>query len=377
MSVLARRPPDLGTESRLGGHGDCGGAARGTDDGFAAPLGDTTDCDMTTPLPPSAARLRAAAGVLAAACALAALAPPAHGASIADRRLAAAQIERALESLGRQLEGANGRYQAAAARLERARAAAELNARLLDEARRSQTAAQQRLADLLVHAYKQGNADVAAYVLASGSFGELLSRVDTVGRLGSAEGELIAELRRTRAEIALRGARLRLSIDEARRAQAAAGAARLAIHARLVQRRRVLAAVRGEIARLVRAAERRRALAVRETAAQASPPPAPAPQEPPAAPRGVYYGSGSWYGPGFEGQPTASGEIFDPDALTAANPWLPFGTHVRVTDLANGRSVVVRINDRGPFGGGIIDVTPRSAHAIGLHGRTPVRLDVL
>lgn len=56
----------------------------------------------------------------------------------------------------------------------------------------------------------------------------------------------------------------------------------------------------------------------------------------------------SWYGQAHAGRPTASGELFNPDKLTAASWFYPFGTRLRVTNLANGRSVVVRINDRGP-----------------------------
>ncbi len=85
-----------------------------------------------------------------------------------------------------------------------------------------------------------------------------------------------------------------------------------------------------------------------------------------------------WYGPGFHGKRTASGEIYDMYALTAAHPSLPFGTRVRVTNLKNGRSVVVRINDRGPFGGRyIIDLSYAAAKAIGALSATPVRLEVL
>jgi rare lipoprotein A len=69
-------------------------------------------------------------------------------------------------------------------------------------------------------------------------------------------------------------------------------------------------------------------------------------------------GVASYYGQKFAGRPTASGERFDPDGLTAAHRSLPFGTKVRVTNLANNRSVVVRINDRGPFvRGRIIDLS--------------------
>lgn len=57
----------------------------------------------------------------------------------------------------------------------------------------------------------------------------------------------------------------------------------------------------------------------------------------------------SWYGPGFDGKLTASGEVFDQDDLVAASPFLPFGTEVEITNPNNNKSVVVRINDRGPF----------------------------
>ncbi|MCM2356415.1 MAG: septal ring lytic transglycosylase RlpA family protein [Arenimonas sp.] len=78
-------------------------------------------------------------------------------------------------------------------------------------------------------------------------------------------------------------------------------------------------------------------------------------------------GEASWYGLAFQGRRTASGERFDMHKLTAAHPSLPFGTRVRVTSLRNGRSVVVRINDRGPHTGGrIIDLSHAAARRIGL-----------
>ena len=91
-------------------------------------------------------------------------------------------------------------------------------------------------------------------------------------------------------------------------------------------------------------------------------------------------GAASWYGPQFHGRQTANGEIFDMDALTAAHPSLPFGTQVRVINEANGRSVVVRINDRGPFTGGReIDLSRSAAQQIGLlaSGVGRVTLEVL
>lgn len=91
-------------------------------------------------------------------------------------------------------------------------------------------------------------------------------------------------------------------------------------------------------------------------------------------------GWASWYGPGFDGNYSASGEVFNANDLTAAHPNLPFGTKVRVINMDNGRSVVVRINDRGPYAGGrIIDLSFRAAQVIGMiqSGVAPVRLEVL
>jgi rare lipoprotein A len=80
----------------------------------------------------------------------------------------------------------------------------------------------------------------------------------------------------------------------------------------------------------------------------------------------------------YSGEKTASGERVSPHAMTAAHKTLPFGSKVRVTNLRNGRSAVVRINDRGPFvRGRIIDVTPAAAHALGFSGLAPVKLDVV
>jgi rare lipoprotein A len=88
----------------------------------------------------------------------------------------------------------------------------------------------------------------------------------------------------------------------------------------------------------------------------------------------------SYYGREFFHRRTASGERMDPNDLTAAHRTLPFGTRVRVTNLENGRRVVVRINDRGPFKRGrVLDVTPAAARRLGFAqaGLAHVRLDVL
>ncbi|MFB2967816.1 septal ring lytic transglycosylase RlpA family protein [Aerosakkonema sp. BLCC-F183] len=91
-------------------------------------------------------------------------------------------------------------------------------------------------------------------------------------------------------------------------------------------------------------------------------------------------GLASWYGPGFHGRRSANGEIYNQNALTAAHRTLPFGTQVRVTNLNNGLSVVVRINDRGPYAGRrIIDLSAAAARVLGMMqtGVAPVSLEVL
>ena len=94
----------------------------------------------------------------------------------------------------------------------------------------------------------------------------------------------------------------------------------------------------------------------------------------------VATGRASYYGERFRGRRTASGERFDPDALTAAHRRLPFGTRLRVTNVRNGRSVVVRVNDRGPFHGArVLDLSRAAARRIGMvrSGTARVRIERL
>jgi len=93
----------------------------------------------------------------------------------------------------------------------------------------------------------------------------------------------------------------------------------------------------------------------------------------------TYVGNASWYGPGFSGRRTASGEVFIPSRSTIASRHLPFGTRVRVTYLRTGRSAEARVTDRGPFvRGRIIDCSEGLARRIGLkgagHGRVKVEV---
>jgi rare lipoprotein A len=91
-------------------------------------------------------------------------------------------------------------------------------------------------------------------------------------------------------------------------------------------------------------------------------------------------GLASWYGPKFHGRRTASGEVFNQEKFTAAHPALPWGSRVKVINLANGKSVDVRINDRGPYGKGrIIDLSRAAAKALDMlkSGIATVRIEWL
>jgi rare lipoprotein A len=88
-------------------------------------------------------------------------------------------------------------------------------------------------------------------------------------------------------------------------------------------------------------------------------------------------GVGSWYGEDFHGRKTANGELFDKNALTAAHPTLPLPSYAYVTNLENGRKILVRVNDRGPYvGGRIIDLSRASATALGYVGKGRAKVRV-
>jgi rare lipoprotein A len=99
-----------------------------------------------------------------------------------------------------------------------------------------------------------------------------------------------------------------------------------------------------------------------------------------SSPGSTERGIASWYGPGFHGKPTSSGEIYDMHQLTAAHRTLPLGTLVRVINLENGLQTKVRVNDRGPFiRGRIIDLSYAGAKELGMleAGTVPVRIEIL
>ena len=94
-----------------------------------------------------------------------------------------------------------------------------------------------------------------------------------------------------------------------------------------------------------------------------------------ASARGKQVGTASWYGPGFHGKKTASGNRFNQHALTAAHRHWPLGTRARVTNLKNGKAVTVTINDRGPYHGGrVIDLSRAAAQRLAMDGTARVSI---
>jgi len=99
--------------------------------------------------------------------------------------------------------------------------------------------------------------------------------------------------------------------------------------------------------------------------------------QPVAGANQVETGTASWYGPNYDGRPTASGEIFDQEALTGAHPTLPLPSLVEVTNLSNGRKLVIRINDRGPFiDNRVIDVSRKAAEILGFEAAGTAEVSV-
>jgi peptidoglycan lytic transglycosylase len=97
-----------------------------------------------------------------------------------------------------------------------------------------------------------------------------------------------------------------------------------------------------------------------------------------SAPGTRFVGFASWYGQRHHGQATASGEVFDMNKMTAAHRTLPFGTRLKVTNVENGRSVVVRVNDRGPWvKDRVIDVSRAAGRALGMTGEGVARVEVV
>jgi rare lipoprotein A len=308
-----------------------------------------------------------------------AAAPAAGASTVGSQRAQAAAVMHRLDQLQTRRDVAAAHEATARAQLASARAAEATTAAELAASRRSLGAAQSMLAQELVATYKNGGGDPVAYVLAAGSFSDLLSRVDVLRRADSAGSDLITQISATQHTIQAQEQAQLAAVQQAATAAQDAATARTQLDTAISRARAVLAHVNANIQTLL-AGERKRRAQLADTHGDGSSTGATGSGgsgggSPP--PSNVFYGDSTWYGPGFAGHRTADGEIFNPNALTCASPWLPFNTQLRVTNLATGLSVQVRVNDRGPFGRGVLDLSAHAAQIVHLSGWQRVRIQIL
>ena len=307
-----------------------------------------------------------------------AAAPAAGASTVGSQRAQAAAVMHRLDQLQTRRDVAAAHEATARAQLASARAAEATTAAELAASRRSLDAAQSMLAQELVATYKNGGGDPVAYVLAAGSFSDLLSRVDVLRRADSAGSDLITQISATQHTIQAQEQAQLVAVQQAATAAQDAATARTQLDTAITRARAVLAHVNANIQTLL-AGERKRRAQLADTHGDGSSTSATGSGgsggSPP--PSNVFYGDSTWYGPGFAGHRTADGEIFNPNALTCASPWLPFNTQLRVTNLATGLSVQVRVNDRGPFGRGVLDLSAHAAQIVHLSGWQRVRIQLL
>jgi peptidoglycan lytic transglycosylase len=313
---------------------------------------------------------RKATLVLAAVVAAAAAAASTPATAAAGDRTRAAQVMRTLDRLAARSSVLNARSTAAGQRLgvlrlELGRANAQER---LDQA--NLTATRAMLASALVGQYKAGGTDPALFVFSAGSFSDMVDRIEELNRIGATEASAITL-------ISTDSVRVRADAAAVKRGQQAVAATiaqldteRAAVDRAIAARRAVLASINARIRARLAAEHRRRARLAHSVDSSGGGPTV-------STGHSVFYGDVTWYGPGFAGDPTASGEPFDPTKLTAASPWLPFNTMLRVTSTVTDRSVVVRVNDRGPFGHGVLDLSQHAANVIGLSGWQRCRIVIL
>jgi len=205
----------------------------------------------------------------AAALVAAAQSPTAHADPIAEKRAQAERVERQIHEFDAKLGATIERYNRASGELDAVRKDIEENITLLKVAKHNLVVAQRQLSVLLVAGYKgAGSDDLTAYVLAAGSFSELLDRVEMVKRSQEAQSELLAEIERTKAEIEERQVALERAEKAAERLVAKRAAEKRRVEAALAERQQLLESIRDDVRRLIEERERRQEAAAEAAAAR-------------------------------------------------------------------------------------------------------------
>jgi peptidoglycan hydrolase CwlO-like protein len=301
---------------------------------------------------------------------------PAHAqGSVQADRTAAALVMRQLDRLDARRAELVHRRSSARARLDGLVTAIGVTKVTIADEQAQIAGARSALAAEIVGDYKAGAPDATTYVLGAVSFADLADRMDVLDRIDASEVALIRRISGETAGLKATKARLQGQIASQRGQIASVAAATRRIDSAIAGRHHLLASITARMrARLAAEQARRERLAQSDGGTTSGGGGGGGGGTPSGR---VFYGDCTWYGPGFAGDPTASGEIFDPHKLTAASPWLPFNTILHVTSTVTGKSVTVRVNDRGPFGHGVLDLSQHAARIIGLEGWQRVRIEIV
>ena len=307
-------------------------------------------------------------------------APIAGAADLEQLRSRAQRLGDQVSDLERDLAGLNDHRERLSNEIARSSAEIGVLEAGVGETEERYEEALDRYVDRAVAAYKAGPGQDLALLLSARTIDDFYTVVEVQRRAAADDQELLAELKETKEA----AERVQLEIDE-RKQKLLERSARLEaiaaqIEPRLDQRRLVLSQLTSEVERLEELARAAAADAANPDMAflDLLQPSGPAPGIPDGfVGTGVtFQGVASWYGPGFEGNPTASGDIFDPSLFTAASRDLPLGTWLYVTH--GGRGVVVLVNDRGPYiDDRVLDLSQAAAEAIGITGLGWIEAEVL
>ena len=327
---------------------------------------------------------RAVALVLALLIA-AALVPPAMATDLEELRRQAQTLADEVSALERDRAGLVAEEDELGTRITRVTAEIGVLETEIHDADAAVSEARDLYVQRAVEAYKSGSVTRLALLLSADSLGELLTMAEATITAGEIEGRALEDLIGARTQVETAQTRLDERKQELLAAQTQAQSLSLEINETIEQRSASLQEMTARISELEAQA---RAAATVSAAAQnidvgdellkILQPAGPAQDIPEGfASTGVTFeGIASWYGPGFEGNPTASGQIFDPSLYTAASKELPLGSWLHVSH--QGRGVVVLVNDRGPYvEGRILDLSHAAAQAIGITGLGWVKATIL
>ena len=310
----------------------------------------------------------AAAAALAALVALAVVVP-ASAADVAELRARAQALGDQVSALETRLENLSGRKAALDRKI--ASASAEIGALELQlhEGEHAAAAAREVVVERVVEAYKGSTTDRLALLLAAEDLTDLEAYAEMTSHAAEADAEALEELLDEQAAVEAAQERVDARKQALLAAQTEADALADRAATALAERKDVLADLTDQVEELERQAREAAATAARPGQAflDLLAPAGPSPGIPDGfVGTGVTFeGLASWYGPGFEGNLTASGDVFDSSLYTAASKELPLGTWLYVE--YNGRGVVVLINDRGPYvEPRILDLSRGAAQAIGM-----------